>query len=84
MPDDDLLRGASVLAPVVARPAAEGADVLPAGPDDELPVTTDGVGQVSAPLPGILPLQQPVWRLPPDRDGDPARPRVLAKVTRTW
>ena len=66
------------------RLAAARVDVLAVGPDDGLPVATDGVDEMLMPILEILPLQQLAWRLAIDRGGDPDRPRGLSKVTETW
>jgi glucosamine--fructose-6-phosphate aminotransferase (isomerizing) len=77
-------RGATALTPVLERLAATHVDVLRVGPAEGLPVETDGVDEMLAPILEILPLQQLAWRLAIDRGGDPDRPRGLSKVTETW
>lgn len=77
-------RGAAAMAPVLERLAAARVDVLAVGPDDGLPVVTDGIDEMLMPILEILPLQQLAWRLAVDRGGDPDQPRGLSKVTETW
>jgi glucosamine--fructose-6-phosphate aminotransferase (isomerizing) len=77
-------RGAAALAPVLDRLAASEVDVLRVGPKNGLPVETNGVDELLAPILEIMPLQQLAWRLAVDRGADPDRPRGLSKVTQTW
>ena len=72
------------MAPVVARLAESGANVLLVGPEGGLPVASAGIAEELLPILEILPLQQLAWRLALDRGGDPDRPRGLSKVTETW
>ncbi|MEO6501925.1 MAG: SIS domain-containing protein [Jatrophihabitantaceae bacterium] len=77
-------RGGAAMAPVLERLAARGADVLPIGRPDGVPLASEGIAEELLPILEILPLQQLAWRLALDRGADPDRPRGLAKVTRTW
>jgi glucosamine--fructose-6-phosphate aminotransferase (isomerizing) len=76
--------GGAAMAPVVARLAESGANVLLVGPEGGLPVASAGIAEELLPILEILPLQQLAWRLALDRGGDPDRPRGLSKVTETW
>lgn len=77
-------RGGAAMAPVLERLATSGADVLPVGRPDGIPLASDGIAEELLPILEILPLQQLAWRLALDRAEDPDHPRGLAKVTRTW
>jgi glutamine---fructose-6-phosphate transaminase (isomerizing) len=77
-------RGGAAMAPVLERLAATGADVLPVGRPDGIPLASEGIAEELLPILEILPLQQLAWRLALDRGADPDCPRGLAKVTRTW
>jgi glucosamine--fructose-6-phosphate aminotransferase (isomerizing) len=70
--------------PVIAKLTSAGADVLRVGPDDGLPVATDGVDPELSPILEILPLQQLALRLAVNRGSDPDAPRGLRKVTETY
>ena len=76
--------GGEAMEPVIAKLADAGADVLVVGPDDGLPVATDGVPAELSPILEILPLQQLAWRLALNRGSDPDAPRGLRKVTETY
>jgi glucosamine--fructose-6-phosphate aminotransferase (isomerizing) len=76
-------RGGEAMAPVLARLAELGAQVLEVGPAAGLPVASEGVAEELLPVLEILPLQRLAWRLALDRGVDPDRPRGLSKVTQT-
>jgi len=76
--------GGQAMDPVIAKLTDARADVLLVGPDDGLPVATDGVSAELSPILEILPLQQLAWRLALNRGGDPDAPRGLRKVTETY
>ena len=76
--------GGQAMDPVIAKLTSAGADVLRVGPDDGLPVATDGVDPELSPILEILPLQQLALRLAVNRGSDPDAPRGLRKVTETY
>jgi len=76
--------GGSAMVPVLDRLAVVGANVLPVGRPDGIPLAAEGIAEELLPMLEILPLQQLAWRLALDRGADPDRPRGLAKVTRAW
>jgi glutamine---fructose-6-phosphate transaminase (isomerizing) len=75
--------GGSAMGPVIDRLRERGTDPLLVGPQDGLPVATDGVAEELWPILEILPLQRLAWRMALDRGLDPDRPRGLQKVTET-
>ena len=76
--------GGQAMDPVIAKLTDVGADVLLVGPDNGLPVATEGVDAALSPILEILPLQQLSWRLALNRGGDPDAPRGLRKITETY
>ena len=72
-----------VLAVAAVPWALLGATVLLVGPDEGLPVWTEGVAEELHPVLEILPLQRLARQMALDRGVDPDRPRGLSKVTRT-
>jgi glucosamine--fructose-6-phosphate aminotransferase (isomerizing) len=76
--------GGQAMDPVIAKLTSVGADVLLVGPDDGLPVATDGIDAELSPILEILPLQQLALRLAVNRGSDPDAPRGLRKVTETY
>jgi glutamine---fructose-6-phosphate transaminase (isomerizing) len=76
--------GGQAMKPVIAKLTGAGADVLLVGPEDGLPVATDGVAAELCPILEILPLQQLALRLAVSRGSDPDAPRGLRKVTETY
>lgn len=76
--------GGDAMDAVIDKLTKARADVVLVGPEDGLPVATDGVAEELAPVLEILPLQRLAWRLALDRGGDPDSPRGLRKVTETW
>ena len=76
-------RGGAAMSDTVERLAGTGADVLRVGPEDGVPVRSDGIPEALLPILEILPLQRLAWRLALDRGLDPDRPRGLNKATST-